>query len=256
MPDVGITRGQGGEVEFDEDKFRAAYADDPEAVQRLFTTAAGALGEAPPIAPLHNGRGPREPGGGLDDWKVTFRDGTSAQVSLDGVQTLADVVEAINDASGTKLRAELRTNGEGLRLTDLTGSTAAALKVESVNGSQAVFDLRLTGAASAEILEGGKIVNATATNSAAGGLAWAIEGMVSKLTDPVSGVITRENKSLDEKTRQFQDRIETLDKILEQKRARLERQFASMESVLAQLQSQQAALGQMQQIQPIQRRES
>jgi flagellar capping protein FliD len=254
LADVGVKLGQGGEIEFDQEKFRAAYADDPEAVQKLFTTAAGALGEATPVGQLNNGRGLRTLGAGLDDIKVTFRDGTSVDVELFGAETLQQVMDAINDASSGKVRAELRANGEGLRLTDLTGSTTAALKVESVNGSQAVFDLRLSGAAAGDILEGGKIVSSTATNSGAGGIGWAVEGMVTKLTDPVSGLITRENKSLDERTRQFQDRLETLDKLLQQKRERLERQFSNMENVLAQLQSQQAALGQIQQIQPVQRK--
>jgi flagellar hook-associated protein 2 len=256
LSDVGIKLGQDSQVEFDEDKFRAAYADDPDAVQKLFTTAAGALGEATPISQLNKGRGVRALGNGLDDLKLTFRDGTSAQVSLDGAQTLQQIVDAINTAAGAKAKVELRSDGEGLRLTDLTGATTAALKAESVNGSQAVFDLRLTGAANGAILDGGKIVDTTATNAGAGGVAWAIEAMANKLTDPVTGVITRENKSLDARTRQFEDRIEVLDKLLQSKRERLERQFASMETVLAQLQSQQAALGQMQTIQPVQQRKS
>ena len=69
---------------------------------------------------------------------------------------------------------------------------------------------------------------------------------MTKLTDPVSGVITRENKTLDQKTQGFQDRIDSLDKLLEQKRTRLETQFSNLESVLAKLQSQQSALGSFQ----------
>ena len=45
----------------------------------------------------------------------------------------------------------------------------------------------------------------------------------------MSGVITRQNKTLDGRTTQFQDRIKNLDKLIEAKRARLERQFAQME---------------------------
>ncbi|MGH7215135.1 MAG: flagellar filament capping protein FliD, partial [Tepidisphaeraceae bacterium] len=82
------------------------------------------------------------------------------------------------------------------------------------------------------------------------GIGHIIEKKATKLTDPVDGVITRENKSLDEKTRQFQSRISALDKLLEGKRTRLERQFAQLESVLAGLQNQQASLGQIQTIAP------
>jgi flagellar capping protein FliD len=63
--------------------------------------------------------------------------------------------------------------------------------------------------------------------------------------DPVSGVITRENQTIDARTRQFQDRMDQIDKLIEQKRTRLETQFANMESVLAKMQSQQSALGQI-----------
>jgi flagellar hook-associated protein 2 len=86
------------------------------------------------------------------------------------------------------------------------------------------------------------------------GIGAVIEKRVTKLVDPVSGVITRQNKALEGRTTQFQDRIKTLDKLIESKRARLERQFAQMESVLSNLQSQQQAIGQIQTIQAPARR--
>ena len=42
LADVGVTLGDGAKLQFDEDKFRAAYADDPDAVQNLFTAAGNA----------------------------------------------------------------------------------------------------------------------------------------------------------------------------------------------------------------------
>lgn len=83
------------------------------------------------------------------------------------------------------------------------------------------------------------------------GIGWLMESSFTRLIDPVDGVITRENKTLDEKTAGFQDRIDNLDKSLAQKRARLERQFADLESVLANLQSQQTALNSFQPVQPV-----
>src|SRR5205823_796591 len=41
--DVGISVGDGAKIEFDEDKFRAAFAEDPDAVSALFTTPQNAL---------------------------------------------------------------------------------------------------------------------------------------------------------------------------------------------------------------------
>lgn len=82
------------------------------------------------------------------------------------------------------------------------------------------------------------------------GIGWLMESSFTRLIDPVDGVITRENKTLDQKTNGFQDRIDSLDKLLAQKRTRLERQFADLESVLANLQSQQSALNSFQPVQP------
>jgi flagellar hook-associated protein 2 len=74
------------------------------------------------------------------------------------------------------------------------------------------------------------------------GIGNALETAINKLIDPTYGSLTIENKTLDQRTQQFQDRIDLLDKLLTDKRTRLEQQFANMESVLATLQSQQSAL--------------
>jgi flagellar hook-associated protein 2 len=86
------------------------------------------------------------------------------------------------------------------------------------------------------------------TTSVPRGIGHFMESRISRLIDPVSGVITRQSKNLDQRTEQFQDRIEALDKLLEAKRLRLEKQFANLESVLSGLQSQQQAIGQIQNI--------
>jgi flagellar hook-associated protein 2 len=85
----------------------------------------------------------------------------------------------------------------------------------------------------------------TTTESGIGAI---IEKRITRLIDPVSGVITRQNKTLDDRTAQFKDRISDLDKLIEKKRERLERQFSNLESVLSGLQSQQQAIGQIQTI--------
>jgi flagellar hook-associated protein 2 len=84
------------------------------------------------------------------------------------------------------------------------------------------------------------------TTSTGKGMAYLLESKITNLIDPVTGLITRENKTLDGRTTQFQQRIDTLDKLLDQKKLRLQKQFANMESVLASLQSQQSSLGALQ----------
>jgi flagellar hook-associated protein 2 len=75
------------------------------------------------------------------------------------------------------------------------------------------------------------------------GLATLITNHVNKLTDPATGLIPIETKAIDDKNKSFQDRITQLNDQLAAKKTRLTKQFANMESVLAGLQSQQAALG-------------
>lgn len=62
-------------------------------------------------------------------------------------------------------------------------------------------------------------------------------------TDPVDGVLTRRKLTFDSQIKLQNDRIDSFNQLLDQKRARLERQFNGLEQALAQLQSQQAALG-------------
>lgn len=245
LADVGITVGDGATLEFDEDKFRTAYANDPDAVQKLFTAAGDALGADTPLTKLNSGRGVRTAGDGKDDFKITLRDGTSFNVSLGSVSTISNVVDQINAIGGSKLKAEFRDNGTGLRLTDLTGATANPLKVTALGGSQAAFDLGLTIGSIGNVLDGSKIVTSTSVDQTSIGIGTALVNAMTKLTDPVSGVITRENQTLDARTQQFQDRMDQIDALITQKRTRLETQFANMESVLAKMQSQQSSLGQI-----------
>jgi len=157
------------------------------------------------------------------------------------------VIAAINAADNTKLKAELTTTG-GLRVTDLT-TGVATYGLTALNGSQALIDLGLSGAAVGQVSNGASLGTVGDPRNRGGGIGYALEARINGLIDPVSGVITRENRSLDEKARQFQTRIDSMDKVLTSKRERLQRQFASMETVLSQLQSQQQAIGQIQTIQ-------
>lgn len=74
------------------------------------------------------------------------------------------------------------------------------------------------------------------------GLGKVIDKSINNLVDPTSGAIARENATLKTQTQTFQDQIKHLDALLGDKRNRLQAQFANMESVLADLQSQQSAL--------------
>lgn len=87
---------------------------------------------------------------------------------------------------------------------------------------------------------------AQVTTTTPRGLAAIAEQRINRLIDPIDGTISRQNAALDTRTADFERRITQLDRLLTTKRGRLERQFASLETVLAGLQSQQQALSQIQ----------
>lgn len=241
LAQIGL-RYTNGELTFDEDKFRQAYADDAESVNRLFTSLTSGVSEQMLLTAANEGRGVRTLGEGQDDFQVNLKDGTSFNVSLGQSRTLRDVIDRINTAAGGKLKADLSSDGRALRLSDLSNSGAGTFSVQNLSGSQAAFDLGLMSTATDGIITGKTLGSATK----GGGIAYELENRINRLIDPVSGVVTRENRKLDSITDQYQDRIKSLDKLLQGKRERLERQFAQMESVLANLQNQQQSLGSLQ----------
>jgi flagellar hook-associated protein 2 len=186
------------------------------------------------------------------------------------VEDFTEFTEKFNELT-TKIKDltkfDVKTNERGLLLGESTAQTVEtevyAMMQSVVNGAGqyrilSQIGLRVGAGAQLEFDEE-KFRAAYATDPdsvknlfvlAEKGAATLIEGKINKLIDPVSGVITRQNQNLDDRTTQFQDRIESLDKLLTAKRTRLERQFAQLETVLAGLQSQQQALGAIQTITP------
>ena len=80
------------------------------------------------------------------------------------------------------------------------------------------------------------------------GLASRIQDEIDSLTDPDSGAISLRDQSLQTNEDQLNDRITAFETLLAGRRTRLEAQFANLESVIAQLQSQQSALAGLEQL--------
>jgi flagellar hook-associated protein 2 len=249
LADVGVRVTAGG-LEFDEEKFRTAYADDPDSVSRLFSKAGSAIDEETSLGVLNAGAGIRTNPLGAD-LRISVKDGTDIDVDLSDAQTMGDVLRAINTAAGVRLTASLNTLGTALVLTDNTTTGTAAFKVQAINGSLAATDLGILGNGKNGKVEGRTI--RTNRSADVGGVGAAIEARINRLIDPVSGLVTRQSKQIDDRNTQMQSRIKSIDKLLEAKRARLERQFAQLESTLANLQNQQSAIGQIQTIRMPQR---
>lgn len=80
------------------------------------------------------------------------------------------------------------------------------------------------------------------------GLGYLLQKQINKLVDPANGTLIQQSKSIDSANEAFQDRIASLTTLLDAKKLRLQKQFANMETVLSQLQTQQSALGRIQSI--------
>lgn len=239
LADVGVKVIDGGQIEFDEEKFRAAFADDPDAIQALFSSTNQQLSLSTSLSQLNSPVGIRTAGVGQNDIHVITKSGAKFDVSLASAASLQDVATAFSTASAGKVTATLGTGGN-LILTDKTGGFFGKFSVSSINGSNALRDLGLDEDVSGNSLTGRRLIPLSEDSSP--NIAGALVDRVNKLIDPVDGILTRENHTLEDRTLQFESRIKQLDSVLENKRTRLERQFSSMESVLGQLQSQQTAL--------------
>jgi flagellar hook-associated protein 2 len=193
LSDVGLRLGEGAVLEFDEEKFRSAYAEDATAVEKLFTA--------------------------VD--RVTTTTVTTGGILVNGISADGSVLN--NVITGGTAVTTTTTNGpviaDGVTTTGGTSTTDGALTTTT-----------------------GAVITQNKTTSTGRGFGYLIERALTRLTDPVNGILTQTTKNIDQKISSFQDRIASLDKNLEAKRARLEKQFANMETVIAKLQSQQSAL--------------
>ncbi|MAE64180.1 MAG: hypothetical protein CMJ18_07875 [Phycisphaeraceae bacterium] len=94
-------------------------------------------------------------GAGLGVISITNRLGSSTNVDISTALSIQQIVDRIN-ASGADVTAALNQAGNGLLLTDQTGSTASDLIIADVSGTAAV-DLNLTGSYSADEVDSGNL---------------------------------------------------------------------------------------------------
>lgn len=105
------------------------------------------------LSQMNNGSGVQTAGGVNPDFQITASDGTTFQVSLSSAQTVQDVLDAINTASGGKVTASLATTGSGIVLSDNAGGSGT-LTLTPMNNSNAAADLGLTAPASGARISG------------------------------------------------------------------------------------------------------
>ena len=107
-----------------------------------------------PLAQLNGGGGVRTVDG--DDITITDSGGTSFGVNLSNLQTIQNVIDAINAAAsgaGAGVTASVATSGNGIVLTDTAAGTGT-LAVAQANFSEAMKDLGLDVPASGNVIAG------------------------------------------------------------------------------------------------------
>lgn len=110
-----------------------------------------------PLAQLNDGNGVAMTTADQTDFTVTVGDGSQINVALNGATTVGDVINAINTAGGSKLKASINTAGNGITLTDTSGG-GGPLTIAAQNGSQAAANLGLTGGASGNTIQGAPLI--------------------------------------------------------------------------------------------------
>jgi len=94
-------------------------------------------------------------GEGVDSGRIriTDRSGESAEVDLSNAETIGDVIDAINSASGIDVTASINSQGNGILITDNTGQSQSPLKVEEVGGTTA-RDLNILQSTTSNVIDG------------------------------------------------------------------------------------------------------
>lgn len=168
-----------------------------------------------------------------------------------GNPTTSRVREALYRAVQQKAQG-VDTQFQYLRQVGITIGSGGTLKLDEAkfkaayeNDPVAVENLfaafESSSGASEEILPGVTVVNndPTVTTRGFGDL---FDKLLDDLTNSVNGTMTLADKGFQSQLDLLNDRIDVFDKRLEDKRARLERQFVAMETALARLQTQNTSL--------------
>ncbi|QDT67770.1 Flagellar hook-associated protein 2 [Planctomycetes bacterium MalM25] len=117
------------------------------------------------LASLNDGRGVDANGTAVTDLKVTARDGTTAEIELDGLSTLGEVIDAINnnETLDGKVEVAIAADGSRLEVTDTFGGSGN-LTIENAQTvdsliSSAVDDLGLAIDVASNSATGGRLVS-------------------------------------------------------------------------------------------------
>ncbi len=106
------------------------------------------------LGDLRDGRGVETVEG--NDLRIVTADGSAVELDVDGLDTIQDVIDALNAAGGGAITASLATSGNGIVIVDNTPG-AGPVRIERVNHSPAIDGLGLNVAATGNALIGADV---------------------------------------------------------------------------------------------------
>lgn len=128
--------------------------------------------------------------------QITDRSGAGAQVDLSGAQTVQDVLDAINSATGIHVQASVQ--GDGLVIQDTSGQQTSALTIADVNGGRTARDLGIAGTNAGGTITGAnvnKISESTALSLLNDGNGIGIDGLADDMQITTTDNTTGDKKS-------------------------------------------------------------
>ncbi|MFH1021829.1 MAG: flagellar filament capping protein FliD [Planctomycetota bacterium] len=167
--------------------------------------------------------------------KITGYNAATGTLTLAAALPVAlDATSAYEIANGGKVVASIGPDGRSILLTDASGG-GSNLKVTALNSSKAAMDLgieNITGVAS-DILTGTKLSAITAQT----GVGLRVDNRLQFVVNNASGTIVTTTDSLDETIALYQTQIDEFEARIKIREERLYRQFAALETSLAEMQS-------------------
>jgi flagellar hook-associated protein 2 len=171
--------------------------------------------------------------------------------SYNGVVSQLATLTTYNTATSTS--ATLQGDGTALRIISALGDLATNnIYGPAGNAVRSLADLGISvnkdGSLTLDQSDLGQQIaaNPTAVNNffldTTNGFAAKLKSTVNSFTDPLTGQLTQESNSLQDSVTSIEDRIATLNDILDARQQTLAKQFIHLETVLANLRTQQSAL--------------
>ncbi|MDP9172280.1 MAG: flagellar hook-associated protein FlgL [Planctomycetota bacterium] len=185
------------------------------------------------LAQLNNGSGVRAVGGATPDFQIKARDGSTFAISISTDQTVQDVMNTINAATGGAVTASFASTGNGIVLTDATGG-GGTLDVTSLNFSNAAADLGLTVPATGNVVNGADV-----SGLQSGGLLGNLNSLVTALQSGTQAQITAASEGIQadlERVTGIQGQTGAVEQELQNRQTQMDQENTATKALVSKLQ--------------------